>query len=76
MDGYSPAEALVCATANGGAMMTMGTDEKLGLLKEGYLADMLLVNGDPLTDTAAVVDANNLKLIMKGGVVHKNTTAA
>ena len=74
--GYSPAEALVCATANGGAMMTMGTDEKLGLLKEGYLADMLLVNGDPLTDTAAVVDANNLKLIMKGGVVHKNTTAA
>ena len=74
--GYSPAEALVCAPANGGAMMTMGTDEKLGLLKEGYLADMLLVNGDPLTDTAAVVDANNLKLIMKGGVVHKNTTAA
>lgn len=74
--GYSPAQALVCATANGGALMTQGSDEKLGLLREGYLADMLLVDGDPLTDSACLVDANNLKLIMKGGVLHKNATAA
>jgi imidazolonepropionase-like amidohydrolase len=73
--GYSPVQALVCATSNGGAMMTMGTDEKLGMLKAGYLADMVLVNGDPLADTDVLVDAKNLKLIMKGGVVHKNTTA-
>nr|WP_255558576.1 amidohydrolase family protein [Zhongshania aquimaris] len=73
--GYSPAQALVCATRNGGAMMTMGSDEKLGMLKEGYLADMVLVNGDPLADTDVLVDANKLKLIIKGGVVHKNTTA-
>lgn len=72
--GYTPAEALVCATANGGAMMTMGTDEKLGLLKEGYLADMILVNGDPIADPAVLVDANNLKVIMKGGALHKNAT--
>lgn len=74
--GYSPAQALICATANGGALMTQGSDEKLGLLREGYLADMLLVDGDPLTDSACLVDANNLKLIMKGGVLHKNATAA
>ena len=73
--GYSPAQALVCATANGGALMTQGNDEKLGLLREGYLADMLLVDGDPLTDSACLVNANNLKLIMKGGAIHKNTTA-
>jgi imidazolonepropionase-like amidohydrolase len=73
--GYTSSEALVCATSNGGAMMTMGTDEKLGMLKEGYLADMVLVDGDPLSDTSVLVDANNLKLIMKGGVVHKNVTA-
>ncbi len=73
--GYSPAQALVCATSNGGAMMTMGSDEKLGMLKPGYLADMVLVNGDPLADAGVLVDAKNLKLIMKGGVVHKNTTA-
>lgn len=70
--GYTPAEALVCATANGGAMMTMGTDEKLGLLKEGYLADMVLVDGDPLADPAVVVDARNLRMIMKGGAIHKS----
>jgi imidazolonepropionase-like amidohydrolase len=70
--GYTPAEALICATANGGAMMTMGTDEKLGLLKEGYLADMVLVDGDPLSDPAVLVPADNLKLIIKGGDIHKN----
>lgn len=74
--GYSPCEALVCATANGGAMMTMGSDEKLGLLQAGYLADLLLVNGDPLKDPSVLVNADNLKLIMKGGVLHKNSTAA
>lgn len=74
--GYSPAEALLCATRNGGAMMTMGTDEKLGQLKEGYLADMVLVDGDPLKDPAVVVDAKRLVMIMKDGAVHKNTTAA
>ncbi|MVF13472.1 amidohydrolase family protein [Ketobacter sp. MCCC 1A13808] len=74
--GYSPTEALVCATANGGAMMTMGTDEKLGLIQEGYLADLLLVKGDPIADPAVVVDAENLKLIMKDGAIHKNIVAA
>lgn len=74
--GYTPAEALRCATSVGGAMMTMGTDEKLGELKEGYLADLLLVDGDPSDDPDVVVDAANLKLIMKGGAVHKNTVAA
>lgn len=71
--GYAPKEALLCATANGGAMMTMGSDEKLGLLQAGYLADMLLVDGDPIADPAVVLDANNLKLIMKGGSLHKNS---
>ncbi|WP_372809646.1 amidohydrolase family protein [Litorivivens sp.] len=70
--GYTAEEALICATANGGAMMTMGSEEKLGLLKEGYLADMVLVNGDPLSDPAVLVPADNLKLIIKGGAVHKN----
>lgn len=70
--GYTPAEALICATATGGAMMTMGTDEKLGLLREGYLADMILVDGDPIANPNAIVDANSLKLIMKGGALHKN----
>lgn len=74
--GYTPAEALVCATAVGGEMMSIDSPDKLGKLQEGYLADLLLVNGDPLTDPDVLVDANNLKLIMKGGAVHKNATVA
>ncbi len=74
--GYSHAEALLCATRNGGAMMMMGSDEKLGQLKEGYLADMVLVDGDPLKDPAVIVDAKRLVMIMKDGVLHKNLASA
>ncbi len=74
--GYSPAEALRCATAYGGAAMTIDSGDKLGELKEGYLADMVLVDGDPLADPDLLVDARRLVLIMKDGQLHKNTTAA
>lgn len=74
--GYTAKEALICATANGGSMMTMGTDEKLGLIREGYLADILLINGNPLTDPAVIVDARNICLIMKAGVIHKNSISS
>ncbi len=73
--GYSAQEALVCATANGGALMSIDSPDDLGLIQEGYLADLLLVNGDPITDPSIVVDANNLHLIMKGGTIHKNAVS-
>src|SRR5580698_879496 len=44
--GYSPAEALKCATAVGGDLM--GLKGELGVIKEGALADILLVDGNPL----------------------------
>jgi imidazolonepropionase-like amidohydrolase len=70
--GYSPAEALRCGTRNGGALMTMTSGEKLGEVREGYLADLLLVDGDPLSDLSILVDANRLAMIMKDGQIHKN----
>ena len=45
----STMEALLSATAWGGPMMRMG-DGQLGQVREGYLADLLLVDGDPLAD--------------------------
>ncbi len=74
--GYTPAEALRCATRNGGALMTMGSDEKLGKVSEGYLADLLLVNGDPLTDLSLLLNPDRLVMIMKGGELYKNTSSA
>ena len=74
--GYTPAEALRCGTRNGGALMTMGSGEKLGEVKEGYLADLLLVDGDPLADLAVLLDPDRLVVIMKDGQIHKRTSGA
>jgi len=74
--GYTPAQALVCATRNGGAVMTHVSGDKLGEIKEGQLADMLLVDGNPLDDLAVLLNRDRLALIMKDGQIYKNTTRA
>jgi len=65
--GYSPAEALVCATRNGG--LAMRAEGDLGTLRAGMLADMLLVDGDPLKDLSILTDRNRLAMIMKDGEI-------
>lgn len=67
--GYSPAEALMAATKWGGEIMGMG--DELGLVKEGYLADLLLVDGDPTADIAIMQDQARLLMVMKNGAYHK-----
>jgi imidazolonepropionase-like amidohydrolase len=50
-------------------------DAKLGVIKEGAWADMLLVEGDPTTNIDVLKDYEcNLVVIIKDGVIHKNTT--
>ena len=70
--GYTPAEALACATRNGGLAMGSAIGERLGEIKEGHLADLLLVDGDPLADLSVLLDANRIELIMKDGALYKN----
>jgi imidazolonepropionase-like amidohydrolase len=65
--GYSTSEALQCATRIGGELMGL----PVGRVAEGQLADLLLVDGDPLQDVRLLQDKNRLKLIMKNGSVHK-----
>ena len=43
--GYSPAEVLAAATGAAGPIMGLG--DRLGQIKEGYLADILVVDGNP-----------------------------
>ena len=74
--GYTPSEALRCATKNGGLLMTYGSNEKQGEITQGHLADLLLVDGDPLTDLSVMLDAKRLVVIMKDGQIHKNESAA
>lgn len=67
--GMTPAEALRAATEHGGFAMNMADD--LGLVREGYLADLLLVDGDPTADVTIMQDPDRLVMIMQGGVAHK-----
>jgi imidazolonepropionase-like amidohydrolase len=69
--GFTPMEAIVGATKWGGEIMGMGGE--LGQVREGYLADLLLVDGDPLTDVALLQDRSRLLAIMKDGALHKLT---
>jgi imidazolonepropionase-like amidohydrolase len=67
--GFTPMEALVAATKYGGEIMMKPNE--LGLVKEGYLADLLLVDGDPLANIAVLQDPTRLLAVMKDGVFHK-----
>jgi imidazolonepropionase-like amidohydrolase len=65
--GYSPAEALRAATQYGGQVMDM----PVGLLTPGYLADVLVVRGDPTQDVSVLQNTDNLLAIMQDGVFCK-----
>jgi imidazolonepropionase-like amidohydrolase len=67
--GMTPMEAIVSCTKWGGQMMLQG--KELGEIKEGYLADLLLVDGDPLSNIAILQDRGKLLAIMKDGAFHK-----
>jgi imidazolonepropionase-like amidohydrolase len=66
---YPPSEALQCATRIGGELMGL----ELGVVREGCLADLLLVDGNPLDDVRVLQDKAKLRLIMKDGTPWKNT---
>ena len=64
---FTPLEAIHAATKLGGELMGMD----IGQVKEGYLADLLLVSGDPSTDVTILQDTGRLTGIMKDGSFYK-----
>ncbi|TIP73217.1 MAG: amidohydrolase family protein [Mesorhizobium sp.] len=76
---YTPAEALVMATGTNAELLALSGlrnpyPGKLGVIEEGALADLLLVEGNPLENLDLVADpADNFKIIMKDGLIYKNT---
>ena len=75
---YTPAETLKMATADNGELMALSGfinpyPGKLGVVEEGAIADLLLIDGNPLENIKLVADPNkNLIVIMKGGTIHKD----
>ena len=70
MLGFSPMDAILAATRLGGEIMGMG--ECLGQVRPGYVADLLLVDGNPLHDITILQQRDCLKAIMKDGVFWKS----
>lgn len=65
--GQDPMSALV--TANSVTAEALGMGNEIGSIAEGYAADIIAVQGDPVKDIAAV---RKVTFVMKGGVVYKN----
>src|SRR5215469_11542345 len=76
---YSPAEALAMATGTNAELLALSGKRnpypgKLGVVEEGALADLLLVDGDPMTNIKLIEDpAKNFVVIMKDGKIYKNS---
>jgi imidazolonepropionase-like amidohydrolase len=62
--GFTPMQALVAATRWGAELMRM--DDRIGTVRTGRLADLVVVDGDPLRDIAVLQDRRRLS-VMKGG---------
>ena len=76
---YSPGEVLVMATGTNGELLQLGGKRnpypgRVGVVEEGALADLLLVDGDPVADLSLITrPEESFKVIMKDGVVYKDT---
>jgi imidazolonepropionase-like amidohydrolase len=64
--GMTPVQALKAATS--AAAKALHMEEKVGAVKAGMFADLVAVEGDPTADIKAL---RKVKLVMKGGVLHK-----
>lgn len=76
---FTPAEALAMATSANGELLALSGlrnpyPGKLGVVEQGAMADLLVVDGNPLEKIDLVADpANKFLVIMKDGVIYKNT---
>jgi imidazolonepropionase-like amidohydrolase len=61
---FTPREALLTATAHAGPLV----GERLGRIEEGYLADLVVVDGDPTADIRVLLDPARVGPVFKGGV--------
>ena len=66
--GMSDAEALLCATRDGGA--AANTDGMVGTLEEGKFADLVIIDGDPSVDVRVLQNHANIIGVMKDGIMH------
>lgn len=69
--GMTPMESIRAGTINAAAVM--GMEDTLGSLTPGKLADVVIVDGDPLSDIFCLTHADHVKMVIKDGKIEKNT---
>ena len=69
--GFKPIETLVAATKWGGEAFAMDGPVEIGEIKSGYLADLVLVDGDATKDVTLLQDKDRILMVMKDGRYHK-----
>lgn len=67
--GFTPMEAIKMGTINGAYLMKMA--DKIGSLEKGKLADVVIVNGNPLEDIQVLAHKDHVKVVFKNGVMEK-----
>jgi imidazolonepropionase-like amidohydrolase len=65
--GLSPMQTIVASTAN--AARALGWDSWLGTLEAGKVADLIVVNGNPLENLRVLTDRRNIALVIKDGQI-------
>jgi imidazolonepropionase-like amidohydrolase len=77
---FTPAEALRMATRDNASLLALSGNRnpypgRLGVVEEGALADLLLIEGNPLENSDLIADPTHMVVIMKDGKLYKNETA-
>src|SRR5207249_6829483 len=69
-NGMTPMQAIVSSTSQAAQLLHL--QDSLGILEVGKLADIIVVDGDVLSDISRIADPANVKLVLKGGQAAKN----
>jgi len=72
--GMTPMQAIVASTRMGAQLLQWG--DRIGTLEAGKLADIVIFNGDPLSDINLFKDAKNIAMVMKDGAVFRSDLPA
>ncbi len=67
----TPMQAIQAATKNAAEVLDLGND--IGTVEQGKLADLIVVDGDPLEDIKILKDRVHIHVVMKGGEIVRSS---